>query len=170
MLGIEDEPIVDYDGGDLADQEEHMLSAVLNTVGGKIYVTRRPPRLQRGKKYSALQDESVCMRRARQAIEKAFKDVELNQFVRWSSGLPRLALEVEIPSAGLGLLGRSNHSTISRAWRIALSASRKDRAISISAAGLAPFRRSQRRSASHATSAPSRWRSRTISTSERLAE
>ena len=65
-------------------------------------------------------------------------------------------------SAGPRFFGRSNHSTTSRAWRTALSAPRKDRAISISAAGLALFRRSQRLSASHAISAPSWWRSRTI--------
>lgn len=56
-----------------------MLSAVLNAVGDQTYVTRRSPRVERGKKYSALQDEAVCMRRARQAIEKAFQGVELDQ-------------------------------------------------------------------------------------------
>lgn len=114
-----------------------------------------------------VQYESVRMRRAREAIEKA---VELNQLVRWAAGLLRLALEIQVPSAGLGLIGGSNHSMTSRALRTAFSAPRNDRAISTSAAGLAPFRRSQRRNASHATSAPSRWRSLTISTSERSAE
>src|SRR5579885_1367806 len=170
MLGIEYEPVGDRDSGYIADQDEHTLGAILEALGGQVYVTRRSPRVQRGKQDSALQYESVRMRRTRQEIEKAFEGVELDQLVRWSPGLLRLALEIQVPSAGLGLLGRSNHSTTSRAWRTALSAPRKDRAISISAAGLEPCARSQRRSASHAISAPSRWRSRTISTSERSAE
>jgi hypothetical protein len=78
MLGIEDEPVGDRDGGYLADQEECMLGAILETVGGQVYVTRRSPRVQRGKQDSALQYESIHMHRARQAIEKTFEGVELD--------------------------------------------------------------------------------------------
>ena len=40
--------------------------------------------------------------------------------VRWPAGMLGLTLEVEVPSAGLGLFGRSNHSTTFRARRRAL--------------------------------------------------
>ncbi len=115
VLGVEGESVVDGYGGNLLYQEEHMLGAILEIVRRQVYVTRRSPRVQRGKQDSSFQHESVRMRRARQAVEKAFEGVELDQLVRRSPGLFRFPLEVEVPSASLCLFGRPNHSTISRA-------------------------------------------------------
>ena len=57
-------------------------------------------------------------------------DVAMQKVARDSSS-PRA-------SAGPRFFGRSNHGTTSRAWRTTLFAPRRDWAISISAAGLAP--------------------------------
>jgi hypothetical protein len=79
-------------------------------------------------------------------------------------------LQVEIAAAGQSIVARTLHRTISSALRTARSAPCRDFAISIKAAGLAPLRPSQRRSASQAISDPSRCRNRIMSTSERSGE
>src|SRR5208282_4963219 len=100
-----------------------------------------------------------------QAIKKALQGVELDEFVGRPSGTLRLPLQIEIAPASERILARALHKTISRALRTARSAPCRDFAISINAAGLAPLRRSQRRSASQAISDPSRCRNRIMSTS-----
>lgn len=40
VLGIEDEPDGDGDGGYLADQDEYVFGMILETVGGQVYVAR----------------------------------------------------------------------------------------------------------------------------------
>ena len=68
-FGIEDKAVIDLNGGDLADQAEHVLGAIFESVRGQVYVARRPTGVQRGKHDAAFQHESICVRRALRSIE-----------------------------------------------------------------------------------------------------
>ncbi len=46
MLGIEDESVIDFDGGDLPDQAEHVRGVVLKIMGDQVDVASRPTGIQ----------------------------------------------------------------------------------------------------------------------------
>ena len=170
VIGIEDQTVVHGDSGNLSHDCQRSCGAVLEHTGRQINVAGRSTSLQRSQQHSALQDKIFGVFGSRKSIEETLQGVKLNEFVSWSCRSSCTTLQVEIAPAGHCILGRTRHSTISSALRTARSAPCRDLATSSSAAGLAPLRLSQRRSASQATSPPSRCRSRMTSMRERSGE
>ncbi len=91
-----------------------------------------------------------------QPSEKCFQCVELEELVDRPTVAPCLVPQVEVRTSRDGCPSWRAHNRTSSARRSAGSARGKFRASSIKRTGLRPGRPIQRRSASHATSEPSR--------------
>ena len=96
---VELEAIVAGDCQDLVDQCPNVVDVVGEVYCRQIDVPRRTTSIERRQQHSALEDESVSVRRAAQSVEESFERVELQQLIGGSADGGRCLAEVEVRPA-----------------------------------------------------------------------
>lgn len=150
-VAVEQQSVVDGDGGDALHGDQHVVGRAAQADGGDVDVAGRPAGVERGQQHAALEDERPGVRRPRQPVEEALECIELEQCAGVAAARLGVPAQVQVDAAADGVAGRApglGHSRTSRAWRSGATAPGKWPASSSSRAGREPRRPDQRRSAS----------------------
>jgi hypothetical protein len=169
-LCVEEDSVVQACGGDVGDDGADCGGLVADGLRLEVYVAGGSSFAEHSEQHAALEHQPIAVRSCGHAGEERCQHVQLHQLIDRAAALSRSLAQVKVRASGRGAPRRRGHSSTSSACRRAGSARGSRRATSMSCAGLRPGWASHRRSACHAMSLPSRWRSRTTSTMERSAE
>lgn len=153
-VGVEDQSVVHGNRGNPDGEGEQRVAVIVEVDGQEVDVPGGPARAERREQRAALEHQGIPRATRGQPRQKAFQDVQVQQFLRGPVLAACLVLQIQVGAPCLIGSRGSRHSMTSRAARSGGCARGQASAIASRWAGWEPGWRSHRRSASIARSVP----------------